>query len=375
MVPSTPPHANDIAETLTLTTHWVEFVRETLDEIQRRFEISVEMTYDSIGGRPFFRGTLSNGCHVLVPLVTGQLCAPPPLHRSLSNIWSPWTITDRNLGGTPLQVPVPWWSIKRDRLWFVDLTSDAKRDGHGGESTGWPDIALGEASNVDHRAPSLLRAGAIIVLQLREGHEDVDYGWYVRTRSGKELVEVPHAACVALVYTMRTDSALSDEALLETASRVEHLRADTDTSFNHLFSMAYGSKGPYGRYKDGRYRERNLKRGRDVAQRALPMSPQPHQPHQPKETCVVWLDDHESSQVRCRAGTCSAKICTTCNADARGLCVICDRGPINSVYPCGRCFTLTPLREYGYDCLNCDQASLCKDCFVNFRECYVCEDM
>ena len=93
------------------------------------------------------------------------------------------------------------------------------------------------------------------------------------------------------------------------------------------------------------------------------------------QMCVVCLEERVSSTVRCRGGSCAARVCATCHADARGLCPICDRGPINARYPCVRCMRLTPLREYGYQCISCHRRSLCKTCYTDFRECHACESV
>ena len=347
------------------STHWRDFVRDTLEELQRRLESHVELSMDASGEWPVIRGTLRDGRQVVMPFGKGVVCAPPPLARTPKNILSPWTIRDHRSEG--VQINIPWWAIRRDKGWIVDLRRSAQRGGHSGSCAGWPSIALRFTDGVDFTRTPFLHPRAVIVLQVREGRENADYGWYVRTRGSRELVEVPHEACVALAYVMRSNPAYDDAELLETASKVDQVRPQPQL-FHGIAVAAHGAYRERVREANQAWKAGSKKRLRGAAVLASPPRSPP-----PTETCVVCLEECETSPVRCRPGTCSAKVCEVCNSDARGLCVICDRGSINSVYPCGRCFELTPLREYGYNCLSCDDSNLCKGCYTSFRECCSCE--
>lgn len=335
--------------------YWQQYVRDTLDELQRRLDgQELELSYDPSSAWPMVRGVLTDGRQVIIPIGRGVLCAPPPLARSPKNLLSPWVIRCTQ-GEEDTLVHVPWWGFKRDNDWLVDLSS--KRT----EFTGWPAIGLNYAQGVDHKQTAYLHPEAIIVLQVREGHDDVDYGWYVRTRNSRELVQLPVAACCALAYVMRTDRRYRDEELLKTAHKTDHQRMYIQR-FHPLAIATYRG-----------YRNRV----REASKKDAPPKKRPREDAPPAtcETCVVCLEERESTQVRCHAGTCAAKVCATCHADSRGLCPICDRGSINAVYPCERCYKLTPLREYGYPCLNCDGRNLCKTCYAGFRECCSCESL
>ena len=269
------------------------------------------------------RGTLADGRQVIIPIGRGALCAPPPLARSPKNLLSPWVIRCTQ-GEEDVLVHVPWWGFKRDKGWLVDLSS---RRGH---YTGWPAIGLSYTQGVDYKQTCFLHPEAIIVLQVREGHDDVDYGWYVRTRNSRELVQLPVPACVALAYVMSTDQRYRDEELLRTAHKTDRERHVRSSGSTRLAIATY--RGYRNRVREASKKDAPAKK-RTREEAAPPAT---------CETCVVCLEERESTQVRCRAGTCAAKVCATCHADSRGLCPICDRGSINAVYPCERCYKLTP---------------------------------
>ena len=341
---------------------WRRYIRDTLEDLQRRLEegeLDVNLTYDGGGAWPVIRGRLIDGREIIMPFGKGALCPPPPLERSPKNLLLPWTLRDED---GDAQVNIPRWAVARDKGWLVDLRPAARSRNGVEHGHGWPALGLGFAHGVTYKQTPFLHPGAIIVLQVREGHDDVDYGWYVRTRNTKELVRVPAAACTALTYMMRTDPVYRDLELLESAHKVGAER-------NYLPRFHPLAVATYSGYRN------RIKAVTQQAKQAKKRSREEAAPSASCDTCVVCLEERETTQARCHAGTCSAKMCATCHSDSRGLCPICDRGPINAVYPCERCFQLTPLREYGYQCINCDSLTLCKACYTGYRECCSCESL
>lgn len=218
---------------------------------------------------------------------------------------------------------------------------------------------------------------AIVVLSLRGEDGEPMYGWYVRYHSQlRRLVKLPPSDCRKLARAMAGDNNLGRSSLLQ-----EHLDAwctgldESDVDFNSIAITRFMN-----------YRQRvsrackhplaptatvtNTASKRPRLEPHTPTTPPPCESH---ETCLICLEESESAARRCRHDSCGVHVCADCHASSRGLCPLCDRTAINADFPCSCCNKLSRLQQYGFPCTGCKANSLCKDCFMNFRECAACD--
>ena len=311
---------------VTPADRWTGLVRETLAHLQSQLDLMGDSRSET--------ATLPEA---------DLLLTPPVEPRNHKGLLSPFTLLVRSGG----QVHVPFWAIARDYKMCVELPASACRGC-------WQSACAHEWPPVEVFDPA-----AVVVLRLREGHDDCAHGWYLRVHGSKALIEMPRAV---------------RRSLIERMGQYDELRTSQLLIYN---AWSHGGEEGFHeqaceRFQEYRVRVRQAvsaskKRTReDTGREADYMAGEP-------ETCVVCLEDTGTARGRCRADTCSAKVCAVCHADSRGLCPICDRSAINADYPCGRCYENTHLRQYGYECIGCGDHTLCKPCYSKFRECCACE--
>lgn len=310
---------------------WTRLVRETLRHLVLTLEVNEgsDVTFEFGGRRYLLQATRAEEVEEELDHVA-VLTTPPATPRDHKGLLSPYT-----LGSPEGEVHVPFWAITRDYKQCV----------HGNIEHGWPvhGVSVGPA--------------AIVVLALRDGHDDCAHGWYVRKTNSSRLAEVPRRVRRDIIEWMRSEEELKDSQLLQYNA--------------HAHGDAYGfHERAVERFRE--YRQRVRAAVRSSKKRKTCDTEADYMAGEP-QTCVVCLEDRPTARARCRGGTCTANVCEVCHADSRGLCPICNRTAINAEYPCARCHQRTPLRQYGYECIGCGNHTLCRSCYSNFRECCSCE--
>lgn len=189
------------------------------------------------------------------------------------------------------------------------------------------------------------------------------FGWFVRYADDAtgELEQVPYAVAKELQRSMEAHPVLYTSSLCS-----KYALQEEKTDFLELAHKSY--QRIYSNIKSELKRKReppSAKVKRPVA------DPKRHAGE--LHTCVVCLEDSETAIARCPHETCKAATCSTCHQVERGLCPICDRESINADYPCSACGQLARLQAYGFPCLTCKSATLCKSCYTTYEECRPCE--
>ncbi|MGZ0213854.1 MAG: hypothetical protein ACKVI4_15380, partial [Actinomycetales bacterium] len=240
-------------------------------------------------------------------------------------------------------VHVPFWALARDYERPVELSAAACRGcAHGDCAHGWP--------SMDEFNPAW-----IIVLKLREDHEDCAVGWYVREKKCTRLIEVPRKMRCAIINSYARDPEMCHSSLLK---------------YN---AYSFGEVGGFHEEACKRFAEYRRRVRAAVKQGGKRKRCEEPNQHGELHTCVVCLDNRATARARCRGGTCTANVCDVCHSDSRGLCPICDRTAINATYPCGRCYKRKTLTHFGYECIGCGEHTLCRSCYSEYRECCSCE--
>jgi len=205
----------------------------------------------------------------------------------------------------------------------------------------------------------------VVVLRLRNSSGFDAYGWYVRfSDKPNQLVRIPKD----IVSNMEAE--FSDDGHMQNSTLVTRYEdcitsLDWDTSCDgesfHTSACArfalFRKRAAAAAHKDRKRKERSPESSTACG----------------GETCVICLEEHPTSQKRCRHDHCGTHVCDKCHSDSRGLCPVCDRSSINADYPCSSCHRLTRLSQYGYPCTACASHSLCAHCYGSFSACGSCD--
>lgn len=94
-----------------------------------------------------------------------------------------------------------------------------------------------------------------------------------------------------------------------------------------------------------------------------------------KDTCAICFDETTVRTDRCLQNKCKLSICERCHQKTRGMCPLCDRAKLsnNARFVCHSCQKNCKLDEFGFECFNCGEATVCKRCWKGYGQCITCE--
>ncbi len=292
-------------------------------------------------------GVVEDGCVVLYQ--KGLLPNPKEVNRTHRSLLSPFKITHEGVTGN-----VPWKSfayVARDRSEGFELYDRA-----------------GETRNSCWRNMS---ERSVMAVWLHGDDGDHIYGWYTVFRSEPtRLVGVPRRYCNALLKELTTEPGCSCGACVHPLLKARPTFGIGTCTFSKLAATrfaVYRSRVMKTLYPERETASERLQRARPSSGDVAVLM---------KEgTCAICLDDAFVCEKSCVQKRCSVEVCSACRVKMRGLCPICDRAKLSRhvEFLCASCNTTTPLKDHGFECINCKSHTLCVSCYRSFAHCTRCE--
>jgi hypothetical protein len=221
-----------------------------------------------------------------------------------------------------------------------------------------------------------LRANDIIVLRVIDFEGNPTYGWFVRFEGEpSRLVRVPAASAASLFLKLHDDERLKRCSLYDRLTDVRMF--DQEFSFDQLLIRRLKRINEV--VNPSRKRKRSKDESSEVG-RAPEEFEQPEQTTAPsapasprrnmQDCCSLCLEEVEVTPSSC-CGL-SGGTCRKCRENLRGLCTLCDRRVLTSMYECEVCKRACTFEQSGFPCCACGSASVCGECHGQMGVCWEC---
>lgn len=227
-----------------------------------------------------------------------------------------------------------------------------------------------------------LKANDIIVLKVIDFEGNPTYGWFVRFEGEPlRLVRVPAASAASLFLKLHEDERLQRCSLYDRVTDVRMF--DEEFSFDQLLirRLKRINEVVNPSRKRKRSKEDSLPAGRAPEPYEQPEQPEPYEqtaapsaPASPRrnmqDCCSLCLEEVEVTPSSC-CGL-SGGTCRKCRENLRGLCTLCDRRVLTSMYECDVCRKAHTFEQSGFPCCSCGVASVCGECHGQMGVCWEC---
>tara|TARA_X000001036_G_scaffold392231_1_gene390969 strand:- start:734 stop:1627 length:894 start_codon:yes stop_codon:yes gene_type:complete len=192
-------------------------------------------------------------------------------------------------------------------------------------------------------------------------------GWFVQFLAPPSaLIRVPATIVAALIDTLPRDA--------EAWEFPDASIATPESDFLALAEARYANLVAPDRAVAQRTRSGTASPPPPAPSRWAPFAPPPTDTTERPGECVVCYEECEVHVPAC-CGV-SAAMCAGCHTQARGVCIVCQRGYVSAEYTCTCCgkgdvaFT-----DYGFACALCEARVLCAACCDADGACAACDPL
>ena len=213
--------------------------------------------------------------------------------------------------------------------------------------------------------PTKMHPNDVFVLSLKDFAGAPVHSWFARFRAEPQrLVRLPLKSSAELFLRLHNEGTLKRSSLY--TRLIDIALIDERFPFDELLKRTLRCLSKIKLHQSNKRKFDECQTIQSPPQQSIPASPI----RETKDCCSLCLNEAEIIETAC-CGI-SGGTCRKCNDRIRGLCTLCDRQTLASVYNCESCRRDFSFEASAYPCAVCGKSSVCSTCHSDCSVCWAC---